>query len=187
MGCAAVEAFIGFGAGSAIGTLTAHLSDSSSSWLHLQLPPNLDQTIGLVCSPRPFGGLQWYMLCPFSGHRASVLYRPQKRSAVREPEILAPPLRLRLAVPDGDRSGPSQHPPHRGQALASEPQWHRRRLLLPGQEACGRRPSSACGPNSTATRTSWTSAWSGSLPASCDGRDSQQISIRLGQTIKSSR
>jgi hypothetical protein len=68
---------VGFGTEGAAGTITAYLSESSYSWLHLRLPPNLDQTIGLVCARRPFGGVQWYMCCPLSGHRASVLYRPK--------------------------------------------------------------------------------------------------------------
>jgi hypothetical protein len=72
------RSLIGFGGEQAVmGTLTAYFCETSSSWLHLQLPPDLDQTIGLVCSPRPFGGVQWYMRCPRSGHRASVLYRPR--------------------------------------------------------------------------------------------------------------
>ena len=71
------RSIVHFGNEGAIGTLTAYFSETSESWLHLQLPPNLDQTIGLVCSARPFGGVQWYMCCPLSGHRASVLYRPR--------------------------------------------------------------------------------------------------------------
>jgi hypothetical protein len=71
------RSIVRFGSEGAIGTLTTYFSETSESWLHLQLPPNLDQTIGLVCSARPFGGVQWYMRCPLSGHRASVLYRPR--------------------------------------------------------------------------------------------------------------
>lgn len=63
--------------GTDVGTVTAYFSEGSDGWLHLQLPPSLDQTIGLVCRPRRFGGVQWYMRCPLSGHRASVLYRPR--------------------------------------------------------------------------------------------------------------
>jgi hypothetical protein len=32
--------------------------------------------IGLVAYDRHFGGLQWYALCPISGRKARVLYRP---------------------------------------------------------------------------------------------------------------
>jgi len=71
------RSIVRFGSEAVIGTLTTYFSDSAESWLHLQLPPSLDQTIGLVCSARPFGGVQWYMRCPLSGHRASVLYRPR--------------------------------------------------------------------------------------------------------------
>jgi hypothetical protein len=34
------------------------------------------QTFSLVSSPRHFGGLQWYAICPRTGRRARVLYRP---------------------------------------------------------------------------------------------------------------
>jgi hypothetical protein len=34
------------------------------------------QTFSLVCHPRYFGGLQWYAVCPRTGRRVRVLYRP---------------------------------------------------------------------------------------------------------------
>ena len=56
--------------------LSADLSEGRHNWLRLQLS-GLDQTIGLEWQRRHFGGKQWYFLCPMSGHRASVLYRPR--------------------------------------------------------------------------------------------------------------
>jgi hypothetical protein len=37
---------------------------------------SLDQSIDLVASPRHFGGVQWYFICPILRHRASVLWMP---------------------------------------------------------------------------------------------------------------
>jgi hypothetical protein len=34
------------------------------------------QTISLVAHARPFGGCQWYVLCPVTGCKARVLFRP---------------------------------------------------------------------------------------------------------------
>ena len=62
------------------GTLSADLSEGRHSWLRLQLP-GLDQTFGLEWQRRHFGGKQWYFLCPMSGHRACVLYRPRGMSS----------------------------------------------------------------------------------------------------------
>ena len=61
------RSIVRFGSEGAIGTLTTYFYESLEGWLHLQVPPSLDQTIGLVCSARPFGGVQWYMRCPLSG------------------------------------------------------------------------------------------------------------------------
>jgi hypothetical protein len=47
--------------------------------LHLQLP-DCDQTIELMATPRHFGGCQWYWLCPMTGYRCSVLYKPHGRT-----------------------------------------------------------------------------------------------------------
>lgn len=44
-------------------------------WLRLQLGA-LDQTIDLEAHPRPYGGRQWYFLCPRTRRRASVLWMP---------------------------------------------------------------------------------------------------------------
>ena len=83
-----------------------------------------------------------------SAHRNRPAWRAVHRAQIWRSryEQLAPALRLRLAIPDGQRSRPSQHPPHRGPALAGAP----RRAsddgcVLTGPRACGRRPSSAVG------------------------------------------
>lgn len=34
------------------------------------------QRIGLVAVPRPYGGVQWYLLCPATYRRVSVLWKP---------------------------------------------------------------------------------------------------------------
>jgi hypothetical protein len=47
--------------------------------LHLQ-HPDFDQTIELMAAPRHFGGCQWYWLCPMTGYRCSVLYKPHGRT-----------------------------------------------------------------------------------------------------------
>jgi hypothetical protein len=46
----------------------------------------LDQTIELIAQERPFGGCQWYFLCPAMGLPASVLWKPPgaKRFCSRE-------------------------------------------------------------------------------------------------------
>ena len=62
------------------GVLSADLSEGRRNWLRLQLP-GLDQSFGLEWQRRHFGGKQWYFLCPMSGHRASVLYRPSGMSS----------------------------------------------------------------------------------------------------------
>jgi hypothetical protein len=38
--------------------------------------PGFNHTIGITKVPRPFGGFQWYFLCPMTGDMASVLWRP---------------------------------------------------------------------------------------------------------------
>ena len=61
------------------GVLSANLSEGCRNWLCVQLP-GLDHTFGLEWQRRPFGGRQWYFLCPMSGRRASILYRPKGMS-----------------------------------------------------------------------------------------------------------
>ncbi len=44
-------------------------------WLELSFQGR-QQTFSLVSEPRHFGGWQWYVVCPKSGRKARVLYRP---------------------------------------------------------------------------------------------------------------
>jgi hypothetical protein len=39
------------------------------------------QSLDLVSSPRQFGGLQWYVVCPQTGRRVRVLFRPSGASS----------------------------------------------------------------------------------------------------------
>lgn len=72
--------------------------------------PDFDQTIRLTAVARHFGGRQWYWLCPMTGDRCTVLYRPhgrtvfagqrywrQRRMAYRS-QFLAPHNRARLGI-----------------------------------------------------------------------------------------
>src|SRR5690349_21270221 len=58
-----------------VGKLSVDFTPSKPNWLRVQLP-DLDQTFELRCQPRRFGGEQWYLICPMTAYRASVLYRP---------------------------------------------------------------------------------------------------------------
>ena len=59
----------------ASGWLTSNMTDVDSPWLHLELGA-LNQRIALETRPRHFGGWQWYFVCPRTGRRASVLWKP---------------------------------------------------------------------------------------------------------------
>ncbi len=59
----------------ASGRLTADLIGMQRGWLRLELGA-LDQWIDLEPAPRHFGGRQWYFICPVTGRRASVLWKP---------------------------------------------------------------------------------------------------------------
>jgi hypothetical protein len=87
------------------------LVDDRNWWARLRLQhPDFDQKIGLTAVPRHFGGRQWYWLCPMTGDRCSILYRPhgrkvfasqkywrQRRMAYRS-QFLAPHNRARLGI-----------------------------------------------------------------------------------------
>jgi hypothetical protein len=44
-------------------------------WMHVK-SGSLEQSIELVSFARPYGGRQWYFLCPRTGRRVSVLWKP---------------------------------------------------------------------------------------------------------------
>jgi hypothetical protein len=44
-------------------------------WMHVK-SGSLEQSIELVSLARPYGGRQWYFLCPRTGRRVSVLWKP---------------------------------------------------------------------------------------------------------------
>jgi hypothetical protein len=44
-------------------------------WLSIEMG-NLKQKIFLIAQPRPFGGRQWYFICPYMNRRALVLWVP---------------------------------------------------------------------------------------------------------------
>jgi hypothetical protein len=52
------------------------MDDGPLCWMEFGFA-GFNQTIGLTKVPRPFGGFQWYFLCPMTGDRASVLWRPR--------------------------------------------------------------------------------------------------------------
>ena len=57
------------------------IMDDRNWWGRLRLQhPDFVQTIGLTALTRHFGGRQWYWLCPMTGDRCSVLYRPHGRN-----------------------------------------------------------------------------------------------------------
>ncbi len=59
----------------ASGRITADTTDGRRGRLRLELG-ELDQWIELVALARHYGGQQWYFLCPQTGRRASVLWKP---------------------------------------------------------------------------------------------------------------
>ena len=64
-----------YGEQSLSGVLTAELSYPVRGWMRLEFGSG-DHWLELVTEPRHFGGRQWYFLCPQTGRRASVLWKP---------------------------------------------------------------------------------------------------------------
>ena len=64
-----------YGEQSSSGVLTAELSYPVRGWMRLEFGSG-DHWLELVTEPRHFGGRQWYFLCPQTGRRASVLWKP---------------------------------------------------------------------------------------------------------------
>ena len=59
----------------ASGRITADTTDERRGRLRLELG-ELDQRIELIAVARHYGGRQWYFVCPQTGRRASVLWKP---------------------------------------------------------------------------------------------------------------
>ena len=64
-----------YGGQSLSGVLTADLSYPVRGWMRLELGSE-DHWLELVTEARHFGGRQWYFLCPRTGRRVSVLWKP---------------------------------------------------------------------------------------------------------------
>ena len=64
-----------YGGQSLSGVLTAELSYPVRGWMRLELGSE-DHWLELVTEARHFGGRQWYFLCPRTGRRVSVLWKP---------------------------------------------------------------------------------------------------------------
>lgn len=59
----------------ASGTIRAWMDHSTSGYIELNLG-GTPQRISLIARSCHFGGLQWYFICPVTGRRASVLWKP---------------------------------------------------------------------------------------------------------------
>jgi hypothetical protein len=56
--------------------MVAHVS-GTEGWFRIQIAEiDLDQRINIGSLPRPFGGRQWYFICPYMNRRVSVLRMP---------------------------------------------------------------------------------------------------------------
>lgn len=66
----------------ATGSIAADLTGERDGWFQIEVG-DVYQRIALVACPRPFGGRQWYFICPQLGGRASVLWRPPGASRFR--------------------------------------------------------------------------------------------------------
>ncbi|ANY79687.1 hypothetical protein BB934_16835 [Microvirga ossetica] len=68
-----IQCVLTYGSGETI-TATLKLSDYGGL-LELSYQGRV-QSFSLIADPRHFGGLQWYAICPRTGRRVRVLYRP---------------------------------------------------------------------------------------------------------------
>jgi hypothetical protein len=59
----------------AIGTIAANMESQFTGWLRIEIE-ELVQTINLQSEARHFGGRQWYFVCPETGRRVSVIWKP---------------------------------------------------------------------------------------------------------------
>jgi hypothetical protein len=83
---------------------------SREGWLHFRSDGGVDQRIDLAAVPRHFGGRQWYWLCPMTGERASVLWKPhgsnvfasqrywKRRRLAYRSQFLSPTNRAHLGI-----------------------------------------------------------------------------------------
>ena len=58
-----------------LGDITADMSAAFEGWFQIEIG-DLSQHILLSSHPRNFGGRQWYFVCPRTGRKVSVLWRP---------------------------------------------------------------------------------------------------------------
>ena len=59
----------------ASGTIIADMTDPSHAWFQIAMGRFIQQ-ITLVSRPRHLGGHQWFFVCPVTGGRATVLWKP---------------------------------------------------------------------------------------------------------------
>jgi hypothetical protein len=57
------------------GYISSNIEGTTNGTIRVEIG-GLDQTIGIVSVVRHFGGRQWYFVCPVTGDRASVLWKP---------------------------------------------------------------------------------------------------------------
>jgi len=57
------------------GVISADMTNPDHAWFRLVIG-SFAQQITLASRPRHFGGRQWFFVCPVSGARAAVLWRP---------------------------------------------------------------------------------------------------------------
>ena len=65
----------GYGA-VASGFISADMTDPSTGWLKIWMD-EFSQEIALASQPRHFGGGQWYFVCPLTGRKVSVVWKPR--------------------------------------------------------------------------------------------------------------
>ncbi len=86
-------------------TITAILTLSDYGGLLELSCRERQQSFSLVSDPRNFGGLQWYAICPKTGRRVRVLYRPLGASVLCQSVCLGTQGCLRLAILGSNRAG----------------------------------------------------------------------------------
>lgn len=64
----------------AAGTMSASMAPDRAGWFSICVEGGRDERVNLVAAPRHFGGHQWYFVCPSTGRRCTVLWRPNGAS-----------------------------------------------------------------------------------------------------------